>query len=107
MAATFFPVGAENVEASVLIHHVILDAAMLMRQLPPRRPQDKIFVEAVVASLCAVIAPRCAIFKRTSWVEDVGDCLSKRMQERKRDLEKREKKTAGASVAQSPWCWKQ
>ena len=92
------PLGAVNVDASVLIHHVILDAAMFMRQLPPARKQDKTFGEVVVAAVCAVIAPRCAIYKRTSWVEDVGDCLSKRMQERKRDLEKREKETAGASV---------
>jgi len=71
---------------------------MFMRQLPPARKPDKTFEEVVVAAVCAVIARRCAIYKRTSWVEDVGDCLSKQMQERKRDLEKLEKETAGASV---------
>ena len=96
--AHLIPLGAVCVDASVPIHHVILDAAMFMRQLPPVRKQDKTFGEVVIAAMRAVIAPRCAVYKKTWWVEDVGDCLSKRMQERKRDLEKLGKETAGASV---------
>ena len=87
-----------NADASVAIDHVLLDAAMCMRQLPPARKQDKTFGEVVIASVCAVIASLCAIYKKTSWVEDLGGCLSKRMEERKRDLEKLDKVTAGAAV---------